>query len=182
MKKIIIIGVIVVITFILFTFLWGKSNSSTIIDTLKENNYVLDNNSYRKILTNNTQKDFYNDININKKSEYIEYQYDINSNELRSINMKYSKLYYLCNFTSKFKDNEFNYNCSSVYGKNQIYIYGKYDFDNYTLSCFNRNDNISEEVTDKYCSIVLNQIKDFVIEYNKLNGNKEFYKAVRGES
>ena len=180
MKKLIIIFLLIIISFFLMAILFGKSNSSIISDTLKKNNYLLDHDNYRKIVTNNTQEEFYNNIKNNMNSEYIEYQYSINNNELQSTNLRYNNnYYYLCDITENFTKNEFRYSCESIYKNNQLYIKGNYD--NNMLSCYNRNDNIDKEIIDKYCIIIKKQIKGFIIERNKLLSNKKFRKAVRGE-
>ena len=181
MKKLIIIAVIIIILFLCFTLLFGKSNSSVISEILEKNNYILDNDIYRKNITNNTQEDFYRNIRGNASTQYVEYQYIPSTNILKCINLKYDKFYYLCDITEDFTNNKINYSCNSSYGNNQLTVYGEYDYNNKTLSCKNRNDNIKNDITSIYCNNVKQQINDFVIESNKLLSNKKFSKAVRGE-
>ncbi len=181
MKKLIVISIIIFLLIILLVLVFGKSNTSIINDTLVNNNYILDNNTYRKITTNNTQEDFYNNIKNNKNSIYIEYQYNINTNELKSTNLEYNKLYYLCDITESFSDYDIKYSCESTYKNNQLYLYGKYDYTNNTLSCYNRNDSIDKEIINKYCSIIEKKVNEFIIESNNLLGNNKFKKIVRGD-
>lgn len=180
MKKIFIITLSIIAFFLIITLLFGKSTSSIISETLKNNNYLLDNNNYRKIVTNNTQEEFYNNIRNNKNSEYIDYQYNINNNELQSTNLKYNNMfYYLCDISENFTKNELKYSCESSYKNIQLYLKGNYD--NNILSCYSINDNINKEIIDKYCINIKYQINKFIKERNKLLSNKHFRKAVRGE-
>lgn len=178
MKKLIIIVIIIFALFILFTLLFGKSNVAIVSDTLIDNNYVLDGDVYRKKVTNNTQEDFYNNMKNNVKEEYVEYQYIINTNTLKSINLKFDSLYYLCDITEELSSNKLKYSCNSSYNDLQLNIYGDFDYNNYELSCGNRNANIDDNVTSEYCDNVSNQIKDFILERNKLLMNKDFKNAV----
>ena len=181
MKKIIIIAVITIVSFLCFTLIFGKSNSGTISDVLEENNYVLENDIYRKKVTNNTQEDFYNNIKTNVATDYVEYQYIPSTNMLKCINLKYDKFYYLCDITEDFNKNTINYSCDSSYGNYQLTVYGEYNSNNNSLSCYNRNDKINNDITDIYCGNVKKQVNDFIAESNKLLSNKNFSKAVRGE-
>ena len=178
MKKLIIIVIILFALFILFTLLFGKSNVAIVSDTLIDNNYVLDGDVYRKIVTNNTQEDFYDNMKNNTVDRYIEYQYIINTNILKSISLKYDSLYYLCDITEDFSTNKLNYSCNSTYNDLQLNIYGDFDYSSSELSCYNRNEEISDDVTSEYCDNVYNQIKDFILERNKLLVNKSFKKVV----
>ena len=181
MKKLIIIAITIFILFLCFTLLFGKSNSSTISEVLEENKYVLENDIYRKIVTKNTQEDFYRNIRNNVATNYVEYQYIPSTNLLKCINLKYDKFYYLCDITEDFTNNKISYSCNSSYGNNQLTVYGEYDSSNNTLSCNNRNDKISIDVTKVYCGNVKQQVNDFIVESNKLLSNKNFNKVVRGE-
>ena len=181
MKKLIIIASIIILLFLCLTLLSGKSNSSTISETLEKNNYVIENDIYRKIVTSNTQEDFYRNIKSNAATEYVEYQYIPSTNILKCINLKYDKFYYLCDITEDFTNNKINYSCDSSYGNSQLTVYGEYDYNNNSLSCNNRNGNISNDITNIYCGNIKQQINDFVLESNKLLSNKKFSKAVRGE-
>ena len=177
MKKLIIIVIIIFALFILFTLLFGKSNVAIVSDTLIDNNYVLDGDIYRKKVTNNTQEDFYNNMKNNVKEEYVEYQYIINTNMLKSINLKFDSLYYLCDITEELSSNKLKYSCNSTYNDLQLNIYGDFDYSSSELSCYNRNEEISDDVTSEYCDNVYNQIKDFVSERNRLLSNKKFKEA-----
>lgn len=177
MKKLIIIVIIIFALFILFTLLFGKSNVAIVSDTLIDNNYVLDGDVYRKKVTNNTQEDFYNNMKNNVNEEYVEYQYIINTNTLKSINLKFDSLYYLCDITEDFSTNKLNYSCNSTYNDLQLNIYGDFDYSSSELSCYNRNEEISDDVTSEYCDKIYNQIQDFVSERNRLLSNKKFKEA-----
>ena len=177
MKKIVISVLIIIILFIVFTLLFGKSNSATINDILIDNNYVLDGDIYRKKVTNNTQNDFYDDIKNNKNSEYIEYQYISNTNILKSINLKFDSLYYLCDITEEFSNNEIKYSCNSMYNDFQLNIYGDFNLKKNSLDCYFKNDNITDEISSEYCDKIYNQIQDFVSERNRLLSNKKFKEA-----
>lgn len=181
MKKLIIIAVIIIILFLCFTLLFGKSNSSVISDILEENNYILDNDIYRKNITNNTQEDFYRNIRDNTATKYVEFQYIPSTNILKCINLKYDKFYYLCDITEDFNNNKINYSCDSSYGNSQLTVYGEYNHSNKSLSCQSRNDKINTDVVKIYCGNVKEQINEFIIESNKLLNNRKFSKAVRGE-
>lgn len=182
MKKIIIISLIIIMIFCLLPFLFGKSNKTIIIETLDNNNYLLDNDIYRKIVTNNTQEEFYSKIKRNLASEYIEYQYNINNNELKSTSLKYNKInYYLCDITLNFKNSNNNYTCETTYKNRQLYLKGSINYTSNILSCDSNNDNISKEIINKYCNNIKDQIDIFIKESNKLRSNKKFIKAVRGE-
>lgn len=178
MKKLLITVLIIIILFVGFTLFFGKSDSATIEDVLKEENYILDGDIYRKKVTNNTQDDFYNDIKNNKYSEYIEYQYISNTNILKCINLKLDSLYYLCDITEDFSNNKLSYSCNSSYNNLQLNIFGDFDYSSSLLNCYNRNDEIDEDVTSDYCDKVYDQIQTFIEERNKLLSNSKFKKAI----
>lgn len=180
MKKLIFVVLIIFVLFLCFTFLFGKSNNSIIDDALIDNKYVLENDVYRKVVSNNTQEDFYNDIKNNRKSEYIEYQYIPASNLLKGINLKFDSLYYLCDITEDFSNNKLEYSCNSIYEDKQLNIYGNFNYSNNSFSCSNRDSEISEDITSEYCNEVYKQIEDFIVERNKLFSNKKFEKAIKG--
>ena len=178
MKKLLIAVLIIIILFVGFTLFFGKSDSATIEDVLKEENYILDGDIYRKKVTNNTQDDFYNDIKNNKYSEYIEYQYISNTNILKCINLKFDSLYYLCDITEDFSNNKLSYSCNSSYNNLQLNIFGDFDYSSSLLNCYNRNDEIDEDITSDYCDKVYDQIQTFIEERNKLLSNSKFKKAI----
>ena len=177
MKKLLITVLIIIILFVGFTLFFGKSDSAIIEDVLKEENYILDGDIYRKKVTNNTQDDFHNDITNNTYSEYIEYQYISNTNILKCINLKFDSLYYLCDITEDFSNNKLSYSCNSTYNDLQLNIYGDFDYSSSELSCYDRNEEISDDVTSEYCDKIYNQIQDFVSERNRLLSNKKFKEA-----
>ena len=178
MKKLIIVVIMIFVLFILFTLLFGKSNVAIVSDTLIDNNYVLDGDVYRKKITNNTQDDFYNNMKNNTRDEYVEYQYITNTNILKSINLKYDSLYYFCDITEELSSNTLNFSCNSSYDDLQLNIYGDFDYSSSLLKCYNRNDEIDEDITSDYCDKVYDQIQTFIEERNRLLSNIKFKKAI----
>ena len=97
---------------------------------------------------------------------------------MKCINLKFDSLYYLCDITEDFSNNKLSYSCNSSYNNLQLNIFGDFDYSSSLLNCYNRNDEIDEDITSDYCDKVYDQIQTFIEERNKLLSNSKFKKAI----
>ena len=83
MKRIIILIILLIIIIlgvIGLTLLSGKSDVKIIDDNLTNNNYKLEDNTYKKIITGNSLDDFYNSTSTQVNSSYEEYSFNTTNN------------------------------------------------------------------------------------------------------
>ena len=126
---------------------------------------------YKKILTNNTLNEFYNDMNSGRNSTYKEVYVSKTSYDYIELEMIYTDgMTTTLTISSNLKSNELNYNYEMSYNNAYLLIDGT-DKNNYACNV-NVNRNVKKETENKYCSLIKNKIQEYLNNKVELINNQ----------
>lgn len=126
---------------------------------------------YKKILTNNTLNEFYNDMNSGRNAVYQEVYVSKTSYDYIELKMEYRDgMTTTLTISSNLKSNEVNYNYEMSYEKAYLLIDGT-EKNNYACNV-NVNRNVKKETEKKYCSLIKNEIKEYLNSKVELLNNQ----------
>jgi hypothetical protein len=126
---------------------------------------------YKKILTNNTLNEFYNDMNSGRNAVYQEVYVSKTSYDYIELKMEYKDgMTTTLTISSNLKSNEVNYNYEMSYEKAYLLIDGT-EKNNYECNV-NVNKNVKKETEKKYCSLIKREIKEYLNSKVELLNNQ----------
>ena len=126
---------------------------------------------YKKILTNNTLDEFYNDMNSGRNATYKEVYVSKTSYDYIELEMIYTDgMTTTLTISSNLKSNELNYNYEMSYNNAYLLIDGT-DKNNYACNV-NVNRNVKKETENKYCSLIKNKIQEYLNNKVELINNQ----------
>lgn len=178
-NKLIIIPIIIFIVFVILGINLNK-NHSKMEKELKKEGYETKNENdafYKRIESNNTLDDYYNDISNHKDSMYSEYYLSKESHDFIGLKMIYqNEVYMVLNFTSNMKTLDINFTFEMEFDESRILLEGN---NNMGFECNTiLAKNTSQETIDYYCEDVHKEINEFVEKRSKLLSNPEIKKII----
>lgn len=135
---------------------------------------------YKKILTNNTLDEFYNDMNSGRNTKYQEVYVSKTSYDYIELLMIYNDgVTTTLTISSSLKSNELNYNFELSYNKQYLLLEGNEE-NNYDCEV-TVNRNVKKETEKKYCNLIKEQINDFLSSKTQLLNNPNLMSKIAGE-
>ncbi len=142
-------------------------------------NTETDDAFYKKILTNNTLNEFYNDMNSGRNTKYQEVYVSKESYEYIELLMIYNEgVTTTLTISSNLKSNELNYNFELSYKKMYLLLEGTEE-NNYDCNV-TVNRNVKKDTETKYCNIIKDQISDFLESKVVLQNNQSLMSKIAG--
>lgn len=127
---------------------------------------------YKRIVTNNTLDDYYNDISQGKDSSYEEYYFSKESNDFIELKLDTrSNVNTTLNISSDLRTKEVNYNYELTYNKSYLIIEGNSN-DNYDCNII-KNKNVNEETLNTICNNIMSEISIFLERRKTILSNKK---------
>jgi hypothetical protein len=134
---------------------------------------------YKKILTNNTLDEFYNDMNSGRNTKYQEVYVSKTSYDYIELLMIYNDgVTTTLTISSSLKSNEVNYNFELSYNKQYLLLEGTQE-NNYDCEV-TVNRNVKKETEKKYCNLIKEQINDFLSSKTQLLNNPNLMSKIAG--
>ena len=135
---------------------------------------------YKKILTNNTLDEFYNDMNSGRNTKYQEVYVSKTSYDYIELLMIYNDgVTTTLTISSSLKSNELNYNFELSYNKQYLLLEGNEE-NNYDCEV-TVNRNVKKETEKKYCNLIKEQINDFLSSKTQLLNYPNLMSKIAGE-
>ena len=135
---------------------------------------------YKKVLTNNTLNEFYNDMNSGRNTKYQEVYVSKDSYEYIVLLMIYNDgITTTLTISSSLKTNELNYNFELSYNKQYLILEGTEE-NNYDCEV-TVNRNVKKDTEKKYCNLIKEQINDFLGSKTQLLNNQNLMNKIAGE-
>ena len=172
---IIIISILAVLTIILLLI----PKSSSPVQELKEEGYETTEEDafYKKIVSQNTLDDFYNDIANNTDSYYEEYNFSKESKDFIELKMTYTDgLNSTLNISSDLTTKEVKFNYEISKGKSRILLEGN-SSNNYECEVVLEK-NVKSETVQSYCEKVISEVNEFIIKREEFLQNKKIQSYV----
>lgn len=127
---------------------------------------------YKRIVTNNTLDDYYNDISQGKDSSYEEYYFSKESNDFIELKLdNKSNVNTTLNISSDLRTKEVSYNYELTYNKSYLIIEGN-SSDNYDCNII-KNKNVNEETLNTICNNIMSEISIFLERRKTILNNKK---------
>ena len=164
--NLILYGIIILTVVTAILAIYYYLNQDELKPEMKNNGYVLETsgkNYYKKIVTNNTLDDYYNDISNNKDSEYKEYYFTIDAKDFIELKLSQKKgIGKSITITSDLKRNQTTYTYEITQKDKLLILEGSSD-NSYACKVVAKEDYNMDSVT-KYCKEVQDEIREFKIE------------------
>lgn len=170
------------IILLLLILIVAVSTKDEVYNELENEGYYTETDDafYKKVLTNNTLNEFYNDMNSGRNAKYQEVYVSKDSYEYIELLMIYNDgVTTTLTISSSLKSNELNYNFELSYNKQYLILEGTEE-NNYACNVA-VNRNIKKDTETKYCNIIKNQINDFLASKVQLQNNQNLMSKIAGE-
>lgn len=170
------------IILLLLILIVAVSTKDEVYNELENEGYYTETDDafYKKVLTNNTLNEFYNDMNSGRNTKYQEVYVSKDSYEYIELLMIYNDgVTTTLTISSSLKSNELNYNFELSYNKQYLILEGTEE-NNYACNVA-VNRNIKKDTETKYCNIIKNQINDFLASKVQLQNNQNLMSKIAGE-
>ena len=172
-----IIALMVVVVISLLVYITTKP--SEVEKELSKEGYTTTNEDafYKKIVTNNTLTDFYNDMKNEKNSAYEEYYFAKESLNFIELKMLYQDgTNSTLNITSDLRTNliEFNYELSNK--KAHLILEGNSN-ENYDCKIIVKN-NVNDAIANDSCNLIMQEINTFLERRSELLQNEKIRELV----
>lgn len=172
--SILTLSIIIVLVLILY------NSNKDLEDVLNKEGYTTEDESafYKKVITNNTLDDYYNDIANSRDSEYEEYYFSKESNDFIELKMSFqNKVTTSLNITSDLKDLNTSYNYELTYKDAHLLLEGN---DNTDFTCnVVLNEKVNSDTINTYCNMIKQEIKTFTDRRTNLLKNKKIQEIVQ---
>ena len=171
---IIAIIVIVIVLIPIFVYISINSSNKEIEDEFDKEGYQTSKEDafYRKVTTNNTLDDYYNDIASGTSSEYQEYYYSKQSNDFIELKMVYkNKVNTSLSITTNLETDELLYNYELTYKTAHLILEGT-SKDNYNCNVI-VNNQVQEDTVKKYCDLIIDEINEYNVVKEDLLKNQK---------
>ena len=177
-NKYIYIAIIVVVLILVlipgFVYISISSNNKEIEEEFKKEGYntTKEDAFYRKVTTNNTLDDFYNDLAAGTSTKYQEFYYAKESNAFIELKMLYeNKVNTALNISTDLKTNELTYNYELNYKTARLILEGS-SKDDYRCNII-VNNKVPEDTVRSYCDYIIDEINEYnSIKEELLKNNK----------
>lgn len=169
------------IILLLLILIVAVSTKDEVYNELENEGYYTETDDafYKKVLTNNTLNEFYNDMNSGRNAKYQEVYVSKDSYEYIELLMIYNDgVTTTLTISSSLKSNELNYNFELSYNKQYLILEGTEE-NNYACNVA-VNRNIKKDTETKYCNIIKNQINDFLASKVQLQNNQNLMSKIAG--
>ena len=134
---------------------------------------------YKKILTNNSLNEFYNDMNSGRNAKYQEVYVSKTSYDYIELIMEYTDgMTTSLTISSNLKSNEVNYNYEMSHEKAYLLIEGT-EKNNYACNV-NVNRNVKKEIEKKHCSLIKTEIQNYLNSKVELLNNQNLIDKIYG--
>ena len=173
MKKM-ILPIAIVIIVICFAVIYFTINSKE--GVLLQQGYVSSEEDafYKKIVTNNTLDDYYNDVKNKKNSKYEEYNFSKEANDFVEVKMLYkNNVSTTLNISSNLKTNSIEYNYELEFNDSRLIVEGN-SANNYRCDVV-LNENVAEATKTTLCNNVINEINNFKSIRDELISRKQIF-------
>lgn len=152
-----------------------------VYDELDDEGYYTETDDafYKKILTNNTLDEFYNDMRSERNSIYQEVYVSKTSYDYIELKMIYNEgMTTTLTINSGLNSNELNYNFELSYNKMYLLLEGN-EQDNFKCNVA-VNNNVKKEYEKKYCSLIKEEIEEFLASKKELLNNQNLMNKIAG--
>ncbi len=173
------ISIVILIT-ILITIIFLSNSNKGIDEVFDKEGYITEEESafYKKVVTNNTLDDYYNDLANKRNSQYEEYYFSKDSNDFIELKMSYQKnVTTTLNITSDLKTLDINYNYELSYKDAHLMLEGT-DSNDYTCNVILK-EQVSDETINTYCDMIKDEIETFKTRRSDLMKNKRIQEIVK---
>lgn len=178
--KILILTLLIVVFIIFIAYVLYSSSKNEILGEFNKEGYDSTNKDlfYKKITTDNTLEDFYNDMSNNTDTAYQEFYFSKDSTEFIELKMLYkSGVSTSLNITSDLKNNDTKFNYELSYKEMYLILEGN-DKNDYDCNIV-KNNNISQEIVKKYCDMIIDEIDNFETEKAELLKNEKIKALIK---
>jgi hypothetical protein len=179
-KKLLYIGIFVIIFIILIILgIYLSKDNDELKSELKKDGYTTEESDafYKKIVTNNTLDDFYDDLSNNKETSYEEYYFSKDSYDFIELKMSYKDgITTTLNITSALRTLEVNFNYELSYNSTHLIIEGD-STDEYTCKTVVQ-EGISDATVSTYCDAINSEITTFLNRRTELLSNQKIQELV----
>lgn len=172
--------VIVIFLLIIVLGLVLSNNNKELEDVLNKEGYTTEDESafYKKIVTNNTLDDYYNDITNSRDSEYEEYYFSKESNDFIELKMSFqNNVTTSLNITSDLKNLSTSYNYELTYKDAHLLLEGN-DSTDFTCNIV-LNEKVNSDTINTYCNMIKQEIETFTDRRTNLLKNKKIQEIVQ---
>lgn len=180
-KRWIIPTVIAITVFLIVVLIFMSSGSNQLETELQKSGYTTENEEeafYKKIVTNNTLDDYYNDLANKTNSEYEEYYFAKESYDFIELKMSYqNEENKVLNISTNLKNVETNYNFEVSNNKKYLLLEGN-NTDEYSCHII-RNDDMTSAEINNYCEEIKIEIQQFENRKNELLQNKKVKEIIQ---
>jgi len=169
-----ILGAIALILIIIFS-LYASKDYSDLKESLENDGYgTVDNNDafYKKIVSERTLEQYYEDMTNGKDTEYEEYTISKDSYDFVELKMEYkNEVNTVLSINSNLKGTTVQYNFELSYGASHILIEGG-SKNSYACNIVDQQ-NASDNTVEYYCSQIADEVKQYLNKRtNVLNNPK----------
>ena len=178
-QKQLVIGLIAVATIFIIALLIFSTKPSEVEKELNKEGYTTTQEDafYKKIVTNNTLDEFYQDVASNKDSAYEEYYFakeSLNFIELKILNQ--SSVLSTLNITADVRTDKIVYNYELSNNNSHLLLEGNSD-ENYDCKII-VNKNVDDSVTQECCNLIMQEISTFLTRKDELLQNEKVQELV----
>ncbi|MBQ8535169.1 MAG: hypothetical protein IJ463_05750 [Bacilli bacterium] len=170
------------IILLLLILIVAVSTKDEVYNELENEGYYTETDDafYKKVLTNNTLNEFYNDMNSGRNAKYQEVYVSKDSYEYIELLMIYNEgVTTTLTISSSLKSNELNYNFELSYNKQYLLLEGTEENNYDCVVTVNRN--VKKDTEKKYCNLIKEQINDFLGSKTQLLNNQNLMNQIAGE-
>ena len=133
---------------------------------------------YKKIETNNTLDDFYNDVASNRNSSYEEYYLSKESYNFIEMKMNYNEgAMNTLNIVSNLKTQEVEFNYELSYNSAHLLIEGN-SRDTYSCKVIQKK-GVNDQTIQDHCNYIMNEITVFLLRREKILQNDKVKELIR---
>lgn len=174
-KKWLIIIAIAFIIMLIIAIIFLTSNTKDVSTELEKMGYTTNNEEeafYKKIVTNNTLNDYYNDLANQVNSQYEEYYFAKESYDYIELKMSYQNgTTKTLTITSNLKNLETKYNYEISKDKSYVLLESNKD-SNFECNPITTR-NITDEEVERFCQEARNETSSFLIKRDEVLNNKQ---------
>lgn len=174
------ISIFLVLVTIIIGIVALSNNNKDLEGELNKEGYTTEEESafYKKIVTNNTLDDYYNDLANKKASKYEEYYISKESNDFIELKMNYEDdVTTALNINSDLEDYKIEFNYELSYKDAHLILEGTSSND-FTCNSVLK-EKVSEETINTYCDMIKSEIDTFITRRDNLMKNKKIKEAIR---
>lgn len=173
---------IITIVFILVVIFGMRTNNNhnEFQKELKEEGYITEDSEaafFKKIVSNNTISDYYDDISNDRNTKYEECSLAKETYDYIELKMEYeNEIFTVLNITSNLKTDVIQFNFELTYNNSHILLDGD-SSTNYECNVITQKE-ASNSTIDTYCDIIKSEIELFKSRKAELLSNRKIQKII----